>query len=59
MALFSCDMWLRKINLGKVYYALKMNQVLSMSVVYGICYEAASSDLRKETIAKRKQRLRI
>ena len=35
-----------------------MNQVVSINIVYGICYEAVSSDLRKETIAKRKQSLK-
>ena len=34
-------------------YVLKMNQVVSMN----ICYGAVNSEVRKDTIAKRKQRL--
>ena len=35
---------------------IMLNQVVSMNIVYGIRYAAVRSDLRKETIAKRKQR---
>ena len=35
-------------------YVLKMNQVVSMN----ICYGAVNSEVRKDTIAKRKQRLK-
>ena len=39
-------------------YVLKMNQVVSMNIVYSICYGVVSSELRQDTIAKRKQRLK-
>ena len=35
-----------------------MNQVISTNIAYRICYGAVNSDLRKDTIAKRKQRLK-
>ena len=39
-------------------YVVKLNQVVSMNQVYDICYGNSSNDASKESVLKRKQRLK-
>ena len=39
-------------------YVVKMNQVVSMKLVYDLCYRYLDSDASKDTVLKRKQRLK-